>query len=239
MEERSLSVLKVSWQSHFVSILEGEGRADKMDILKSYDAKFAFLGQRDYVHGSSMSHGLFEAIESWSLGPVERVQLSVRAPLKEQGRYDLFHSESGKEDVKKVYNAMFRLECGRGVYFVGLKGRKEAISGSEPYDEEKLITDHKILRDSKSATFMLQLDALIINIIIALNKKLVYTLFPTEGYGQWFLVRYDLVWKKMGLVEPALLEIEVVKNIGASNTNSAIRLGGEPIGSIYFSRNIK
>jgi len=210
-----------------------------MRISKSYDANFVFLEHRSYIHGSSMSHGLFEAVENWSLCPIKRLQLNVRSLLKEQGIYDLFYSENWKEHVGKEYNAIFRLQCGEDVFFVGLKGRGEPVSVSEPYDEEKLIADYQILKDSKSATLILHPDALVINIIIALNKKLVSSLFRSEGYGQWFLARYDLVWEKIRLIEPALLEIEVVGNIGASNTNSAIRLGGEPIGSIYFSRNIK
>jgi hypothetical protein len=210
-----------------------------MDISKSHDAYFVFLEHRSYIHASSMTHGLFEAVKSWSLGPIRRLQLTVRHLLKEQGRYDLFCDVSEKHSVEKEYNAMFRLQCGEDLFFVGLKGRGEPISISEPYDEEKLIADCTILKDSKSATLILHTDALAINIIIALNKKLVRTLFPSEGYGQWFLARYDLVWEKIRLTEQALLEIEVVGNIGASNTNSAIRLGGESIGSIYFSRNIK
>lgn len=210
-----------------------------MDILKSYDANFVFLEQRRYIQGASMTHGLFEAVKSWSLGPVERVQVNVRSLLKEQGRYELFHSEKGKEYLEKEYNALFRVQCGNDIYSVGLKGRGEPVAVSEPYDEEALIRDCKIVKDSKSATFMLHPDALVINIIIALNKKLVYTLFPSEGYGQWFLARYDLVWEKIRPIKPALLEIKVVANIGASNTNSAIRLGGESVGSIYFSRSIK
>ena len=209
-----------------------------MDIMKSYDANFVFLEQRRYIQGSSMTHELFEAVESWSLGPVERVQVNVRSLLKEQGTYDLFHSESVKVHVEKDYNAVFRLQCSKDVYFVGLKGREEPVTVSEPYDEEALIADCKIIKDSKSATLMLHQDASVINIIIALNKKLVYALFPSEGYGQWFLARYDLVWEKIRPIESALLEIKVVANIGASNTNSAIRLGGESVGSIYFSRGI-
>lgn len=186
-----------------------------------------------------MTHGLFEAVKIWSLGTINRLQLDVRALLKEQGRYDLLHDISEIHHVVKQYNAMFRLQCGENLFWVGLKGRGESVSVSEPYDEDKLIADGKILKDSKSATLMQQPDALIINIIIALNKKLVNALFPTAGYGQWFLARYDLDWDKTRLAEPALLEIEVVGNIGASNTKSEIRLGGEQIGLIFFSRNIK
>jgi len=210
-----------------------------MDISKSYDANFVFLEQRRYIHGSSMTHGLFKAVKNWSLGSVERVQVNVLSILKEQGRYDLFHSENGKKYLEKEYNAIFRVQCGKDMYAVGLKGRGEPVAVSESYDEEKLIADCQILKDSKTAMLMLQPDALLINIIIALNKKLVYTLFPSEGYGQWFLARYDLVWEKIRTIDSALLEIKVVANIGASNTNSAIKLDGESVGSIYFSRNIK
>lgn len=210
-----------------------------MDILKSYDANFIFLGHRRYVHGSSMTHGLFEAIESWSMMPIERVQLNIRSLLKEQGTYDLFPGESEKQHVEKEYNAMFSIQCGRGAFFVGLKGRGEPVSVSEPYNERRLIADCEIRKDRKSATLILYPEPPVINIIIALNKKLVHTLFPSEGYGQWFLSRYDLDLNKTCLPEPALLEIEVVGYIGASNTNSALKLDGQPIGSIYFSRAIK
>ena len=210
-----------------------------MDISKSYDANFVFLENRDYIQGSSMTHGLFEAVNNWSLGPVERLQVKLYSLLKEQGRYDLFHSENGEDHLEKEYNAIFRLACAKEDFVVGLKGREEPVSVSEPYDEEKLIADYQLLKDAKSATLILHPDALVINTIIALNKKLVSAVFPSTGYGQWFLARYDLVWKKIRLIKPALLEIEVVGNIGASNTNSVIRLGSEPIGSIYFSRNIE
>lgn len=210
-----------------------------MNISKSYNANFVLLGSRSYIQASSMIHGMFEAVKTWSLGTVDRFQLDVRSLLKEQGRFDLFRDVSEKHYVEKQYNAMFRLQCGEDLFWVGLKGRGEPISISEPYDENKLIADGKILTDSKSATLILQPDALIVNIIIALNKKLVNTLFPTSGYGQWFLARYDLDWDKACPAEPAILEIEVVGSIGASNTKSAIRLDGEPVGLIFFSRNIK
>ncbi len=210
-----------------------------MNISQSYDVNFVFLGSRSYVHATSMTHGLFEAVKTWSLGTIHRLQLDVRSLLKEQGRYDLFRDVREKHHVEKQYNAMYRLQCGGDLFWVGLRGRGEPVSVSEPYDENKLIADGKILTDSKSATFMLKPEALIVNIIIALNKKLVNALFPTAGYGQWFLARYDLDWDKACPAEPALLEIEVAGNIGASNTKSGIRLDGEPIGLIFFSRNVK
>ncbi len=209
-----------------------------MDILKSYDATFVFLGQRNYIQGSSMTHGLFEAVENWSLGSVERVQLNVHSLLKEQGRYNLFHSEWEQASVKKEYNAIFRLQCKNNDYLVELKGRGKPVIFSEPYDEEKMIADCEIIKHRKSAALILNPNTLVINAIIALNKKLVNTLFPSEEYSQcsW----PDMIWLgTSGLTSPALLGIEVVGNIGASNTNSAIRLAGEPVGSVYFSRKTK
>jgi hypothetical protein len=210
-----------------------------MDSLKSYDATFVYLGQRNYVHGTSMTHGLFKAVESWALGPVESVQLNVHSPLKEQGRYVLFDSEAWLVSVKKEYNAMFRLQCSNCDYFVELKNRGKPVTISEPYDEEKLTADCKIIKHRKSATLILRPDTPAINAIIALNKKLVNALFPAGGFGRWFLARYDLAWQKMGLTSPALLEIEVIRNIGADNTHSVIKLTGKPLGSVYFSRKIQ
>jgi hypothetical protein len=183
-----------------------------------------------------MTHGLLEAVDSWSLGPVENLKLNVHSPLKEQGRYELSDNDPGQATVEKEYSAMFRLQCNDHDYVVELKGRGQPVTAAEPYDEANLIAGHELMADRKSATLILNPNTPAINAIIALNKKLVNALFPAGGPGQWFLARYDLAWDKMGVASPALLEIEVIGNIGTSNTNSAIRLAGETIGSVYFSR---
>ena len=210
-----------------------------MSMLNSYDANFFFLGHRNYVHGSSMTHGLFDAVENWSLGSIERLQLNVHHQLKEQGRYELFKSEAEQAQLIKEYHAAFRLQCKSGAYFVELKGRGEPVKVSKPYPEDKLLVDCEILENRKTATLKLHPNKKIINTIIALNKKLVNTLFQSKDYGQWFLARYDLIWNKMWVATPTLLKIEVIGNIGERNTNSAIKLDGELIGSIYFARNIQ
>ena len=78
-----------------------------------------------------------------------------------------------------------------------------------------------------------------LKVTIALNKKLAGSLFPSHGYGQWYLSRYDLSWPLMCLTEPIQLEIKCVGKVGFSHIHSTVTLGSEKCGSIYFSRRKK
>jgi hypothetical protein len=207
-----------------------------MDILKSYDANFVRLGSRGYVHGSSMTHSLLEVANTWALGPVERLRATFHSILKEQGRYDLFRDPKPKHLVKKGYIVLFHLQCEKDEFLVGIKGRGQPVSVSVPYDEEEMIASCEISGAHKAASILIHPGNPIVNFIIALNKKLLLSILPTEGYSQWFLARYDFELRKTEFIEPKLLNLEVASIIGLTNAKSLIKLGSEPIGSIYFSR---
>lgn len=207
-----------------------------MNILQSYDANFVRLGSRSYVHGSSMTHSLLEAINTWSLGPIERLTATFHSILKEQGRYDLFRDFKSKQLVEKGYIVLFHLQCGKDKFLVGLKGRGLPVPVSVPYDEEEMIASCEISGAHKAASLLIHPGNPIVNFVIALNKKLLLSTLPTEGYSQWFLARYDLELRKTEFIEPELLNLEVANIIGGTNAKSLIKFGGEPIGSIYFSR---
>ena len=207
-----------------------------MDILQSYDANFVRLGSRSYVQGATITYGLLEAANTWSLDPVERLRTTFHSILKEQGRYDLFRDPKSKHLVEKGYIVLFHLQCGKDEFFVGLKGRGQPVPVSVPYDEEEMIASCEISGANKVASVLIHPGNPIVNFIIALNKKLLLSTLPTEGYSQWFLARYDLELRKTELIEPKLLNLEVASIIGVTNAKSTIKLDRESIGSIYFSR---
>ena len=207
-----------------------------MSALKSYEKRFVYLEQRQYVHGTSMSSGLFETVALWDLGAIEKIQMNIHSSLTEHGRYDLYPINDKPHLSEKGYNALFRLACDTGTYVVGLKGNGERVSDRRPYDEDSLVNGYHVVQANKSAVFKLNTKLPLLNVLIALNKKLVNRLFPAEGYGQWFLSRYDLDWAEACRNIPETLEIKIAGNIGLGHTFSTIIMGETTMGSIYFSR---
>jgi hypothetical protein len=183
-----------------------------------------------------MTHSLLEAANTWALGTVERLAATFHSILRDQGRYDLFRDPKSRHLVEKGYIVLFHLQCGKDNFLVGLKGRGQPVPVSVPYDEEEMIASCEISEANKAASVLINPGNPIVNFIIALNKKLLLSILPTEGYSQWFLARYDLELRKTEFIEPKLLNLEVASIIGVKNAKSLIKLGSEPIGSIYFSR---
>jgi hypothetical protein len=207
-----------------------------MEILKSYDANFGFLGSRNFVHGTSIISGLFEAINEWSLGPAEKIQSNFHTALHSQGRYDLLAARISKVVLGKGYTAIFRVESRQGKFLVGLKERTESVTTSTPYDEDELIKSYEIKTENASATLLISADKPLINAIVALNKKLLLSILPTEGYERWFLARLDLELKKVKLSDAKLLEVQMINSMLAMHAKSSVKLGNQTIGDIYFSR---
>lgn len=210
-----------------------------MSGFTSFEKQFFLLGSRRYVHGSSQTYGLLEAMVKWKIESIERIKLDIHEPLLEHGRYDLYTETSKPLHGKTKYNAIFRLFGIEETYWVGLKGTGVPVSTRRPYSEEQLIDGYKLIKSYKSIALNLRPHLPSINTIIALNKKLAGSLFPSQGYEQWYLSRYDVSWALLSLTEPVQLEIKCVGNVGLSHIHSTVTLNSEKSGSIYFSRRKK
>ena len=184
-----------------------------------------------------MTDGLMKAMDYWfSAQQIKKLSLFVHNPLREQGKYVLLSIDNKTIHIEQNCSAFFRLKGNHNTLEVALIGRGEPICASEPYDEEKLIKSYDIIKERKAALIELKGTTLSINIIIALNKKLVKFLFPTIEGPPWILSKYDLLWNKLMMNDCALLEIQLAGMIGQNNSKSELMLGEEKIGSIYFSR---
>ena len=210
-----------------------------MRAIGSYDADFSFLGAREYVHGTSMTHSLMEAVDSWEIGPVGRLGATFHTTLHEQGTYDLFRNEGTLNFGSKNYASLFQLECSEQSFVVGLRGRGEPVIERAPYDEEQLICSCKIQENDKSAVLMYGKNSNFINVVVALNKRLLLAALETKGFKQWFLAKYSIDYGHIRPDHPELLTITLMRSIGDTNTRSLIRLGSKVAGHVYFSREVK
>jgi len=209
-----------------------------MHIQNTFEATFTFLEDRKYIHGSTLAYGLLDAIEHWGIGTVDRLVASYHNMLNEHGRYDLFEDPMTKNLVEHGYCSTFNIYCDENTYIVGVKGSGKPVMDSIPYDEESMISSGEIVADEKSASILWYPDKPILNILIALNKKLHLSILPTEGFGRWIVSRLDLKWQLMNSTQNNLLKIKLIGNIRGLTTKSSVELNGQRVGDIYFMREL-
>ena len=207
-----------------------------MYIQNTFESIFSFLGDRKYVHGSDMVYALLDIIEQRDLGNIDRIIASYHSPLNEQGRYVFFQDPLAKNLIDKGYCSTFNIYFGEKMCMVGLKGNGKPVTDSSPYDEERLIASSNIIIDQNSASILCSIEKSILNVLIALNKKMLLAVLPTKGFGRWFSSRLDLKWQLMNSFGNKLLEVKLIGNIQGLATKSLIKINGHSVGSIYFVR---
>lgn len=209
-----------------------------MHIQNTFEATFTFLDDRKYIHGSTLAYGLLDAIEHWGIGSVDRIVASYHNMLNEHGRYDFFEDPMTKNLVEHGYCSTFNIYCHANTYLVGVKGNGKPVMDSIPYDEESMISSGEIVADEKSASILWYPDKPMLNVLIALNKKMLLTTLPSKGFKKWIISRFDLKWQLMNSTQNSLLKIKLIGNIRGLTTKSSVELNGQCVGDIYFMREL-
>jgi hypothetical protein len=209
-----------------------------MDMEETFDVNFVFLEKRKYIQGATITNGLISSVNHWGLGSIERLIASFHRRTDEHGRYVLFKDAKITNLTEQGYCAVFNVYCGKDAYLIGLKGRGEPVVESVPYDEDGLITSCEVLSDEKSALLECEPPKPLINVLIALNKKLHLALLPSTGFGRWYLAKFDLKWRPVEADVRKLLKVSILRNIKGLSTKSLIEINGEEVGYIYFAREL-
>lgn len=203
-----------------------------MDAIKTFNADFAWWGKRAYVHGSHMTYQLFDAVKKWELGKIDRMLAVFRSNLLEQGTYLLYEGKS----VDQKFPASFKLKIGDQDYFVGIKGNGKKVFHRLEDDEAQLI-QHAQCDKGKQTAFINKYQAdRYINVIIALNKKLLNETISSEGYTGWLLAQLDLDFGNLDMLLSQELSIRLDKKIGRKMCMSTIEANKIKIGEIFFNR---
>lgn len=209
-----------------------------MDMKEIFDINFVFLENRKYVHGTSMTSGLVSSVNHWGLGSIEKLIASFHRRTNEHGRYVLFKDVKITNLIEHGYCAVFNVYCGKDAYLIGLKGRGEPVVESVPYDEDGLVASCEILLDDKSVFLECEPLKPVLNVLIALNKKLHLALYPSDGFGRWYLAKFNLIWRPVEPDVRKLLKVSILRSIKGLNTKSLVEINGEEVGYIYFAREL-
>lgn len=200
-------------------------------------SEFVFLGQRNYVHGTSMSEGLFTALNVWGCADIRRVSARFHRVTRNQGVYRLCRDKEQWQADSAGFVAAFVAETGGGTSFVGLTDEGGPVTARAAYDEDRLTEGCQVDPAAKAAFLASQPDAPFLNVLIALTKRLHLAVFPREGFGQWYCAGYDLPAVLLGGRSCAgPLRLSIAGSIGSAFTRSPVTAGSGSAGHILFAR---
>lgn len=199
------------------------------------ESDFSFLGERTYVHGSTISNDLITIIKQWSLGRLEKISAVFNYPLVTQAQFACFESDSSTQSPKD-YPAFFKIKTRKGNFSIAVVPDEKPVNSRVAYDEEGLIRSSEIEANTKTASVKVKSSERILNKIISLNKELLSYLLPQSGYGSWIMARYQVNFTLLSEIEDSLLKLKLDASIGGLSTRTSIFMNDDSVGSIYFSR---
>ncbi len=201
-----------------------------------YDSNFSFWGQRSYVHGSHMIYELEKACEFWEIGKIQKLSASFKIPLEFQGRYHLFRDQIEYRNRVKDFCATFKFSANDIEYYSGI----EAIMHSKvekkiPDNEDVIVSGYKIDKINNKAILSEYPNPLLINAVIALNKKLVNKNSYNNKKKSWFMARIDLNLSECRDSEKVPIELQLIGIIGNKMALTKVYIGKKNVGDLYFN----
>ncbi|OGX06025.1 MAG: hypothetical protein A3G87_08425 [Omnitrophica bacterium RIFCSPLOWO2_12_FULL_50_11] len=106
-----------------------------------------------------------------------------------------------------------------------------------PYDEESIIALCRIDQSGRSISLEGETDFTPIEVVVAMTKALHQALYP-DAPGKWVFCRWES--EHWPITIPASgLSVMLSKTLGSRLTKSAVAVGGERIGWVYFSARVE
>jgi len=102
-----------------------------------------------------------------------------------------------------------------------------------PFDEDSIVEKANFDAVAKTISLTNHTDFSSIEIIVALNKKLMQAVYPALK-GKWIFTRLIIPWELPSSLN-STYEVHLQRNVGSRLTQSSIAVNGEAYGSIMFS----
>jgi hypothetical protein len=202
--------------------------------MKTYDAKFHRLGNRNYIQGSTLIDHSLDAIESWNLPVPESISATCRTIINQSGQYILI--EDSLANNIKEFVTVFKFTTDGESFQVGLKPSSETELKRVPYDEDKIINGSKIINDSEEIQITYTFENNLYQILIALFKKLLNTIYPPQDGGKWIFYQIKCDHRKLSQSKNSILSINIQNILGGKSAQSKILLNNEKVGTLFFTR---
>jgi len=205
-------------------------------MKQSEITNFCYLGERDYVQGATITNALIRLIPVWGIKNITKISGYFNFLLKTQARYSLIDAFEFVSYAMKSYPATFTLISDKAKYFVLISPEPISIINRKPYDDDSLINNFELDTIKREISIYFCSSLPLFNYIIALNKRLLIHLLPIEGFGQWFLAKFELDNFMHSTNIKGLLKLKLNSTVGGTTTRTIIEFRGQRIGTIFFSR---
>jgi hypothetical protein len=207
-----------------------------MQILKSAPCTPVLLGDRDYLHGTTMISELMKACrETLAVTDIQRISAQFHSLTKTVSIFELVDASTDLSMSAAGYVASFKIFTSNKIYLIGLRPTDNPLFLHERFDEDVIIHGYQLDMASQRIRLECHHPALVA-VTVSLNKKLHSALFPEAGYSKWLMSRLDLNGDFFIQPVPCTIHLQLKSSLGFVNTKTSILVDGDEKGQIRFSR---
>lgn len=183
-----------------------------------------FLGQRDYLQGTT----LFDALEPWYAGGSD-IRFKLGRMMKTD-RVGVEEVSGSAFDVSK-YAATLLWRAASGERQLGVVGLAPSANPQRmPFDEEAITG--RAQWEAQQVTLVGQQGESLVRSVVALNKALLFKVFSPPLPGQWLFTRLEL---RRPVPVFDHLRLTYKSNVGLAAVSTAIEVDQARAGSVMFS----
>ena len=202
-------------------------------MSNSIPVTFCFKGSRDYVHGTDMFNKIIE-LNKERFNGADFIDIDMNVRSIARTNMNMFELQSFNNDSSKPVNASFSINVNENRTNVLLVENGEAIYCRYEYNEEEIEDVAVVDIEEKSIILSNFSEHTLIEKIVAVNKKLLNSLFPNHG-GKWYFTKIKLRGLNLNTPVSATIKLVFKKNLDFKLTDTIIFVEGEQVGNIYFS----
>lgn len=198
------------------------------------DLRFAFKGERNYVHGTDIYQAIMDALTQEFAQPLQTVctglKLSFRKPSQHHCQLWLAPAmAAGTRPDSPSVEIQFLQEAQP---FTGcLVETSKPVTERYRYDESGIMASSRV--EQNTVTQVCYPGYSMIENLVAMTKRLHLTHFP-HAQGNWFFSRLELS-QPLPASSGQSTSVTLKQNLGQRLTCSTLVIDGENVGTIYFS----
>jgi len=192
--------------------------------------QLCFKGTRDYLQGGDLCQAIMQAAGTLSLGEIIRFQLAFHRFIARQPDLVWLDPQDPASRAKDAPTE-FTISGTRGVLRGQLAESGRAVDCRVPFDEDGIVRSCDIAGNVVSIRG--ETGYLPTEVLVSMTKHLHNSLLPAQ-VGRWIFTRLD-VTRLFAAEDAAGMSVELGENLHGRLTKSAIRVGGQVLGHIYFS----
>jgi hypothetical protein len=183
-----------------------------------------FLGQRDYLQGTT----LFDALEPW-YADGSGIRFKIGQMMKTD-RVAVEEASAGTFDISR-YAATLLWRDASGERRLGVIPLPPSAKPERAPFNEEAITG-RAQWDGQQVTLIGQRGESLVRTVVALNKALLFSVLSPPLPGQWLFTRLELR-RPVPVFER--LQLTYTSNVGLAAVSTAIEVDRANVGSVMFS----